>query len=239
MLDNRHNSSCPHEEQIVSYLYREMPPAEIDKFESHLAVCGSCVDELAALSEPHLAVYEWRTNVFNRIPAPSVRLSFVEEHQPRTEGLLGRLTAILAGWPAGLRVGVGFAALLAVGFSVFLLTRSPGISDVAQNLEVPHHPIARESVVESAQPPVVGLPAANEVSRVPDDASEPVRKVVRVKERVKTTVKATTARTGRSEFAANLKEKTTKQRTLRLNNFEEDEDTTLRLAELLEEVGSL
>jgi len=240
MLDERHNKSCPRENEIVSYLYREMSPVEVDRFEDHLAECGKCVDEFAAMSEPHLAVYEWRTNVFDKIPAPSIELPIVEEQHPHAESLLGRLIAVLSGWPAGLRVSVGFAALLVVGFAVFLLTRPSSSSDVARNVET--LPVqTRKPVTNSTLPSeeFSVVESEGEGGGNVDKSSVPSQKAVHIKSRTKMPAKAAAVRTGRSEFAANRKEKSAARPSLRLNNFEDDEDTTLRLADLFEEVGSL
>ena len=242
MPDNRRNSSCPREDDILLYLYREMSPAETDRFESHLAVCGSCVDELAAVSLPHLEVYEWRTNVFDKIPAPSIELPLFEEQRPHAESLLGRLSALLSGWPAGLRVGVGFAALLIIGFSVFLLSRTTASPDVARSIEGPQQPQFHEPAVESEPPTVADVPDERSESDAPGIAVgsiAPDRKTVRANEHPKMTAKPTAVRARKGEYAVNRKEKPPEQRSLRLNNFDEDEDTTLRLADLFDEVGSL
>ena len=241
MFDNRNNSNCPRQDQIVSYLYREMTTAETERFEAHLATCSSCVDELAAVSEPRLSVYEWRTNVFDKIPAPSIRLPLVKEQRAHSEGLLGRLTALLAGWPAGLRVGVGFATVLILAVSVFILTRPFAGTEVARSVDVPkaddRSSIAEPSLSRSEGSSTVVVPP--EVDHTVSEPSIPVHETGRARREISDRRTLPTARTGRTEVASNRKAKTTTQRSLRLNNFDDDEDTTLRLADILEEVGSL
>lgn len=241
MLDKRASSPCPREDQIVSYLYRELTPVETERFEAHLAACTSCVDDLAELSEPHLAVYEWRTNIFDKIPAPSIELPFEAKQLQNSEDLLGRLTALLAGWPAGLRVGVAFAAVLIIGISAFLLTRPFAGTEVARNVEV-----AKADPTDLADERVLplvgespGVPAPSAVDGIVNKPLEPLRNTVRVKHGLAAARKPATGRTSKPEYAANRTKKTTAPRSLRLNNFDDDEDTTLRLADLLEEVGSL
>lgn len=237
MLNNRNNSTCPREDRIISYLYRELTPVEVEQFEAHLATCSCCVDELAALSEPHLAVYEWRTHVFEKFPTPSIELQLIPEHRPHSEGLLDSLTALLADWPVGLRVGVVFAAVLVVGLSAYLFIRPLTGTEVAQNQTVYRADDRVSTEEHTLTPEVEAAPSTANVTT--SDPAETFTKTARAKHSTVTPRKTAVGRAGRTEFASNSKERSTTRHSLRLNNFEDDDDTTLRLADLFEEVGSL
>jgi len=69
MLNNNHNnSSCAFAEQIVSYIYDEVDLSEKTEFELHLKECLKCADELAGLNFAHSSIVEWRKAEFSNLP---------------------------------------------------------------------------------------------------------------------------------------------------------------------------
>jgi len=69
--NNHNNSSCAFAEQMVSYLYGEADAKEKYKFETHLKNCLACTDELAAFGFVRSAVLDWRAERFSKLPTPS------------------------------------------------------------------------------------------------------------------------------------------------------------------------
>ena len=81
MLNNNHkNPACAFAEPLISYLYGEIGGAEKVEFEAHLKSCAACSNELAELGFARTAVQEWRVEEFDKLATPifEVPSNFVE-----------------------------------------------------------------------------------------------------------------------------------------------------------------
>lgn len=68
MLKNNHkNSFCGFTEQMVSYFYDEATEAEKVDFEAHLTNCSDCTDEFAGFSFVRSSLIEWRDEEFFKL----------------------------------------------------------------------------------------------------------------------------------------------------------------------------
>ena len=77
MLDTNHkNSPCAFAEQLVSYLYDEVNAQEKSVFESHLTHCENCAEELSAFSFVRSSVQQWRTEEFSPMQTPAIEIPF-------------------------------------------------------------------------------------------------------------------------------------------------------------------
>ena len=70
MLNNQKKSSCGFTEQIISYFYDETNQAEKVVFEAHLTNCRECIDELAGFGFVRSSIIEWRDEEFSKLDAP-------------------------------------------------------------------------------------------------------------------------------------------------------------------------
>ncbi len=72
MLSNNNHShkSCAVAEQIISYLYGETNPTERVALEAHLQDCSTCADEFANFGTVRSAVQEWRDVEFTNLETP-------------------------------------------------------------------------------------------------------------------------------------------------------------------------
>lgn len=71
MLNNNHkNSVCAYAEPLISYLYGEIGNAEKAEFEAHLKICTACSNELAEFGFARSAVQEWRIEEFDKLATP-------------------------------------------------------------------------------------------------------------------------------------------------------------------------
>src|SRR5262245_20088549 len=68
--------SCLFGEELVSYMYDELPAAKRYAFESHLLNCSSCTNEFAELSVSRLAVYEWNRDDFLPLETPRFAIPY-------------------------------------------------------------------------------------------------------------------------------------------------------------------
>jgi anti-sigma factor RsiW len=236
---NDHNSSCSRGEEVISYIYREMSTADARRFESHLQGCSECVAELAALSEPHLAVYEWRTGEFDHLSLPLINVQYerpvvdkVREHS---------VSQFFKSRSLVLKLGLGFAALVMVGFAILFGLGTQNPADVADSHQSP----AKQIKGETSAPVVVQPdgPAVSKSTTASDSSSSEIaatsRRVASPSHSLPTHQRKASSPSFKTELASTSEPRSKpKQKQLRLNNFEEEDDNSLRLAELFEEVGS-
>ncbi len=259
MLDTNHykNSSCAFAEQIVAYLYDEANPQEKTNFESHLANCENCAEELSAFGFVRSAVQQWRTAEFSPMRTPAIEIPFEKSSE------ISVISTEKRSWFAGLRrlftlnplrTATAALAILVVcaGLTLFIYNFS-GNAEIAENndnkppesaaLPTTEQPtkvdsieIARDSSADKlSEPETEKLPKAaaqNTVEKVSDSLrrtpknesvagnlndSAPVRKVTEVGNINKTSV------------AKN-------EKLPKLADFDEPEDNSLRLSDLMAEV---
>lgn len=79
--ENHQNLNCEFSEEIVSYLYNEMVEAEKFRFEAHLSNCQICVDELADFTSVRSSILEWRNEKFAVLPTPEFEIPFETKTQ--------------------------------------------------------------------------------------------------------------------------------------------------------------
>ncbi|HEY0082641.1 MAG TPA: zf-HC2 domain-containing protein, partial [Pyrinomonadaceae bacterium] len=79
MYETEKINHCERAGELVAYFYGEANRAERESFNSHLARCGACRDELAAFAEVRGAVGHWRAEILRLAPAPSLHGTFAPE----------------------------------------------------------------------------------------------------------------------------------------------------------------
>lgn len=79
--ENHQNLSCEFAEEIVSYLYNEMVEAEKSRFETHLSNCSLCADEVADFTSVRSSILEWRNEEFAVLPTPEFEIPFETKTQ--------------------------------------------------------------------------------------------------------------------------------------------------------------
>jgi hypothetical protein len=223
--------SCLFGEELVSYIYDELPASERISFEEHLLNCSSCTSEFAELSMSRLGVYEWHRDEFVPLETPRFVIPYAAPAPAYSwmEAIRGLIFT-----PARLSFAGGALAILVVAIGLFYG------SDSSTNGIVENQPAA---------PPVVEMPALA-VSKGVDEVSadkyigskalaqgrpttgmgpskDDRRPAITQSKAVKKTAdRQPTARGGRSVKAP------------RLGTFEEVEDTSLRLVDLVADIDS-
>jgi len=211
--------SCLFGEELVSYIYDELPASERISFEEHLLNCSSCTSEFAELSMSRLGVYEWHRDEFVPLETPQFVIPYATPAPAYAwmEAIRGLIFT-----PARLSFAGGALAILVVAIGLFYG------SDSSTNGIVENQPAA---------PPVVEMPAlavskgVDEVSADKYIGSKALAEgrptaITRSKAVKKTADRQLTARGGRSVKAP------------RLGTFEEVEDTSLRLVDLVADIDS-
>ena len=260
MSNNNHkNSNCAFAEPLISYLYGESGAAEKIEFETHLETCAGCVNQLTEFAFARSAVREWRGLEFDQlatpifeIPAASVQLP------PLAQNARSRFSdwrRIFTFKPA---LGTAVCALLIglFGAAIFIFN-APGENEIAgstgnqntlktvvpANEKITEQPkqIAANNYENSAAPPAP-LPtktvdkkfAAPKAATLKVAANAPVRKLP---ETASTRVVQNT--NGKNAVQTDQKAPVAEKiKNSRLTGAEDEEDNSVRLADLFDEIGT-
>lgn len=242
MLDKFHNSDSEHGIDLVAYIYGEMDDAARDRFETHLAGCDKCAFELGSYADARLSVIEWRRNDFEPLATPAM---IIPESQPVATPASAPQRRSWTAWiesiyalPGLARAGFGLAAaaiLIGVLYFAFVPKKSvdTGVS-IADKTSVPTEPQKLEVA-----------PVPEQTVAVKKAEYEPglVSTAARRSAAPRSNARSQTASLRQTPVIRNyrrigpLEAVTQKAQTVpRLNSFEVEEDTTLRLSDLFSQV---
>ena len=247
MKDRNHSSRCEFAEDIVAYMYGEMPAKEQDVFEAHIAECQTCIDEFAVVSEARFSVYEWQRSEFAPLETPTIRVP-IEKASAAGTSWFQKFTYAFSPAPAYAALGIVVALVLG-----FILLRSAGQKSsptLAENGQITGLNSSREraDMREDAQPvePAVSS-KGSEQKRLgelkeytePTTAERPRARIVRA-ETASKPQRVATAKTVPPMRTEASTAKPAKGKTVpRMNDFSDEEDNSLRLAELFDDVETL
>jgi len=238
MLNNGNKNNCPFTDEIVSYIYDEIVVSKCEAFENHLAECTVCTDEFAAVSEARFAMFEWRREEFADLPTPEIVIPYETKTNVVSE-------TQAAGWLDGLRgfiaqvnfpiaaaaalvivaLGVGFVSLRYLGGDDQTITSTaPTVVPVPQ--DAPEQKAVENSEQKENEVAAANTPRARETS----NDVRPVKAAVRRQAVNKANMVADRSKDQRPG--------TTPANAPVLNNFEENSDNSLRLADLFAEIDS-
>ena len=234
-MDDVKITQCKFSEAIVPYMYGELAAAECASFESHLLECGDCTDEFASISNARYEVYDWKKLEFDPLPTPPVRIPYAD-----VSGVswIERARSVFAGRWAFPAAGFAAVAIVSIFSVVFFTTGETGTDIALESGNTNSVETVMPSPMASERPaPVVSSPLVARED-LPDRKSE--RRDLKVATPSVSERKAV-RREARSvqPKSVEARQATTRddQRAVpRLNDFSDDEDTSLRLAELFEDV---
>lgn len=258
MLTNNQNSpSCQFAEQIVSYLYGEFEGGEKFKFEAHLKDCSACADEYAGFGLVRSSVLEWRNEDFSKLETPTFATPAIEKIKlppaVSTEsgswfGDFRKMFSFNPAWAmAALAILVVFAGITfyALNFSSSNEIAEKGSDKNAVKTAVsPTAEVSQKSDdknngdkdVENSVPPtseIINPPARKESLK----QSVPVKATLKVSN----SEENKTDNVNRSPKANDPIKKTPpvkKRNVPNLNDFDDEEDETIRLADLFDELDT-
>lgn len=225
------NTSCSFDGDVLSYLYDEATDAERLQFEEHLENCEACVEELALLSDSRYSVYEWRMIEFVPMMTPEIVIPVAVPS--RLESLIQTLMTVFA-FPRGLvAAGAGFAVLSIAGIFGFLLMSSNLPSDdvVQVTNSKPMVTPTQVTSVNKRSEDVSSNPGADATNVVPK-VSIPL-----AGERKPATVK-TAVSAPQSQNTRGRSSRTQNRSVPTLSSYDDDEDKSLRLADLFDDLDT-
>lgn len=232
LKENKENNLCSKAGDLLAYLYEELPSADREIFELHLTDCGTCIDDFAEIAQGRYPVFEWKSLEFDVIPTPRI----VIPAQPAAVGLFDRLRAAFA-VNRGLTFGSAAAAVIVAMFAgyAFYFQNSP--TPVVAVVEQMPPASQTQRVISTLPAPEIDLSAHNEVEEPKNIAPKSTTKRA-------VPLRASAPRPKRIESVrtVKVKEPITPPQQLRsipvLSIVEEDEDESLRLADLFEDIGA-
>jgi len=244
MLNGYHTTNGNHETALVAYIYGELDEPSRNAFESHLAGCDDCAIELAAVSDARLGVVEWRRTDFEHLATPEIVVPFdhavsASTQAPEKAPLFAGLVESLLALPLFARAGVGLAAAALLVGAIYLVgirsTTGDQVADVPKSdmpptapkeapYQIPEQTIVAQDNDKPVPPQTLGI-TKPENTKQQLASSQPK----------KNSTMARNVRVTGKEPSGTMIASTRK--APRLNNFEEDEDKTLRLVDLFAEIG--
>jgi hypothetical protein len=233
MKDAKDNNLCSNGGDLLVYLYAEMPAADREPFELHLADCVSCIDEFAEIAQARYPVYEWKALEFDPMPTPRFEVP-VEQ---ATAGIFDKLRIAFTANRGFAFGGVAAATILVAifaGYAVYIQNSSENVVAVVQ-AEPPASPVQK----------VVAPPAGPELkSSIREEPTERVAAKPKSISKPAEIVKVSVRKSKRHEPArgSELKASPVPQKQIRsipvLSIAEDDEDDSLRLSDLFEDIGA-
>lgn len=233
---NNNGAYCGFDGDLLGFIYDEIDPAERGRVTQHISGCAACEQEVVGLSGVRSAVAAWRRDSFDTMITP-VMPAFDAGSKP---GLFDSIAAWLglAGRPG--MIGVTFASLMVLAVISFVALRPTQETAV---LDTPDDPAVTAKVPEfAAGVPTPGpeQPAAEVIDPVRAAGDKPARisevsPNIRAKQ-MKIVSDRAPAKRPRAPQLDNLV--TAERHPVRLVDFTESEDESLRLAELLAELDA-
>jgi len=264
MLNNNHkNSSCGFTEQMVSFFYGESNQAEKSAFESHLKNCPDCIEELAGFGFVRSSLIEWRNEEFFKLETPAFEVpTFKTVSQPVESDSSSWLSDLRKMFSFNPMMAAAVLAVLIVCVGiVFIAINSSSNSEIAEAENKNNEKIIVSPTVDKIDEPSKETIAKDNSDKSLSDKSPkstgtesknlqglPIREkrlvssdsVVRVSDNTKNNSEKT-------EPVRNIKEtnklnkKSTavqKQKVPNLSTSDDEEDKSVRLADLFEEIGT-
>ncbi|MBV9216236.1 MAG: zf-HC2 domain-containing protein [Acidobacteria bacterium] len=236
MLNNEHHIiSCELGSEIVAYLYGELSPEERSLFEDHLADCMSCTDEFAAASNARFSVFEWHKEEFVPLATPAFSIPYEQAAEPVRAGWFAGLGELLAFARSPIAIAASLLVVLSLGASVFYFAPFTGTPD-------------KSSVTAPDQkvPAVAVLPNAGESGVLPAQAVDNPKAQPRVVKAIMTTKNKVRTQRYQNLTAQNTPNDNSipvpfkkKVKKPSLGTYADDEDESLRLAILFDEIGGI
>lgn len=261
MITDNHNSACALAEDLVAYLYGEIGGAEKAKFEAHLSGCTACTEEITAFGAVRTSVFEWRERDFAPLPTPLIQLPLPEKSVPAKVETISNsrswLTALRelfslspawAGAAAACAALVICAGLFYVAVSSLRGTGGDEISgaDKEQKASVASNRTLPSPTVEgNALPPPN---ADNDKNAAPGTLPKPQPVKTETQPPAKKTAAANISDKKAEPNKAKIQSKpvnknmadrarTPKRNDVQLLEEDEDEDNSLRLTDLFDEIS--
>lgn len=244
-VDNN-NFSCSHSDDLVSYLYDEMPTREKGEFETHLLDCSDCTEEFAGLSLARLSVYEYHRDDFACLVTPRIDIPYVKAFEQLLE-----TAPVRPSWSETFRGLFTATPKWAATVAAALITVSIAVGFIVMNLERDDNEIAvavpNNDPSTNISPPVEVKPEVDvfvakslETNNDMKSGTLPLKPAASSSSGSRKAPNLATVRKSATVTSAMVSkpQRPSRRSAPRLNNFEDEDDNTLRLADLFAEVES-
>lgn len=247
---NNHNSSCNYAEQLVSFIYGEISDSEKNVFEAHLQNCSICADEAASFGFVRSSIQEWRAEDFAKLATPAIEINSLQKTSTFSGGWLKSIRAFLS--PSTIGMATGFAAVLIVaGLFWFLGNFRSDNSEIAGNRGGTNQNVALKTNEKSIEFATEMKPETRKneeivktpkpTTQVPKNSQKEINSPVRSVQLNAANQPANKLKNSVATSSNKINNKSG-TRTPKKNNvpslpYDEYEDKSLRLSDLLEEVS--
>jgi hypothetical protein len=238
--DNNHNGSCEFASELVDYMYGEIAESGRNTFDAHLPGCESCTAELAGISSARLSVMEWRAAEFDSLKTPAIVIPYDKVERDAEQGWLASLRGFFAsspGWAAA--AAIVPISVVCLGVALFTFDLFGPVEVARQDNSSSNTPTpTRKSNPGVSNPQTPPEVAASKPAQDKDLTDESIEKPAptSVKAAERPTSRTRKAKTVSADTPAKVVDQTQpptqRRRAPRLNNFEDEEDDSLRLADL-------
>ncbi|MDQ3179236.1 MAG: hypothetical protein M3Q33_01830 [Acidobacteriota bacterium] len=253
MFDKNHlNPTCAFTEQIVSCLYGEATVQEKAAFDAHLNNCSTCGNELESFDFVRSSIVEWKKEVFVNLETPLIKLPYPIVVSAENHSWLDELRKLFTFSP---RLSIVLAALAVCVGMTFLMLNFSNRDDIAT---IDNKPI------ESSLTPNVDKKVEQQIESVAEEDTfkkqtskdellkpsytktmPPIAPENRIVKASNNSSKSNSVLQNSNKLGQVRKTKfdknalaVQKRPVLKLNNLEDEEDSSLRLADLFAEVES-
>lgn len=259
MLDTNHQKSpCRYAMQIVSRLYGETDAAETAEFDAHLKNCSFCADELKNCGFVRSSILEWRDEEFSNLATPafeipkinSVNSVSVVTNSTESKSIFDGLKSLFSFKPAfaalAFLIACAAVAFIAINFSggdkEFAANQTNNstkkiASPIDEIKEKPTETkLAEDKIEKTPTQEVAESPREVKTDKIvmPNKAIVKTSNVPAPKINSENTVSSHSASKDKNPKPASIQ----KQRVPSLNNIEVEEDDSIRLAELFDEIDA-
>jgi hypothetical protein len=232
MRNYENKSGCGFSDEIVSYMYDELAAAARDRFESHLLACTACTDEFAAIADARYSVFDWRKREFAALETPAIVIPYDRlDIQTERIGALAAFGEMVRSWRLAFATGlIAVAAVTVLTLGYLSKPQQVTVSSVSSKINVPD-PV--QNIASEQKQIDVAKPEIESVKQV--DLRPYTARPIKAHS-IKPVVRAHTALPASTVAAQTVKSVVNKAPVL--SNYEENEDKSLRLADLFDtEVG--
>ncbi len=259
MLNGNHkNSGCGFSEALISYLYNESAGTEKVEFEAHLKKCSRCADEFAAFSGVHFSINDWKSKEFAVLETPIIEIPY-EKTEKSAEVV--KVASATGSWLSGLRnffslsprawslATAAIAVMVLAGIALFALNSRQN-NDIASKDKNNVKPVISPTVENTPPSTKSNSNENNSSNKQTKPFVEPKSVTPEVAES-----NGTNTTNNRVVKISNTKRPSQKPENVRQNNNvktpnknvnnppkgvieDEDEDNTLRLAEIFDEIDT-
>ncbi len=263
--NNHHNLNCSFAEEVVSYIYGEIGEREKTAFENHLVDCSLCTSEVAEFANVSFSIGAWRDSEFSHLPTPVIEIPY-ETPQTKIEkesvsgSWLSSLRQLFSLSPAWTTTSAAMAALVLCIGLVFVVVKFSDKPDLAvidnkNTVKTVLSPTPENIITQTSENPVDIAPKPSKVdsstdsikSELADDsknADKSPNNLITVSNAPKTKIirqnSETVApiRTNLPKRDKNDVKPVQSKKAPSLNTFEEEDDDSLRLADLFAEIDT-